>query len=57
MTVTELIDFYGSEVKVAAALNLNQATVRRWRINNNIPWLTQLAVEHLTKGKLKADEN
>jgi hypothetical protein len=32
MTVTELIDFYGSEVKVAAALNLNQATVRRWRI-------------------------
>lgn len=54
MTYDQIRDYYGSEIKAAVCIGVSQATVNKWK-REPIPRLTQLAIETLTKGKLKAD--
>jgi len=54
MTYQELKAHYGSDEKAAAEIGVSHATVRKWKANG-IPRLTQLAIQTLTKSKLKAD--
>jgi len=53
MTLEQAVKHFGSETALAAALGLKERTVMNWRI---LDLRTQLAVQALTKGKLKADE-
>jgi len=53
MTYTELKTYYGTDERAAAEVGVSHATVRKWKANG-IPRLTQLAIQTLTKGKLKA---
>jgi hypothetical protein len=55
MTVDEVIKFYGNEVKSAANVGVSVQTVYNWK-TSGIPRLTQLAIQTLTKNKLKADQ-
>lgn len=55
MTVTDLIQHYGSGPKAAAAMGLKSASaLYQWRKAGRIPKLRQVQIEHLTGGKLKA---
>ena len=56
MNHQDLINYFGSEMKTAAYLDMSHTAVRNWT-NIPIPRLTQLAIQTLTKNKLLADEN
>ena len=56
MTMQELIDYYGSEIKVAAAIGMSHQTIKNWVHSQVIPRTAQLAIQTISKGKLKADE-
>lgn len=55
MTVTQVIEFFGGVGATARALDLKQPSISKWRKNKSIPWMRQLHIERVTKGKLKAD--
>lgn len=52
MTKDEAINYYGSQVALASALHIAQASVSGWK---SVPHIRQLQLERLTGGKLKAD--
>jgi DNA-binding transcriptional regulator YdaS (Cro superfamily) len=52
MTKDELIQHFGSQSAVAAALGIKQPSVANW--TDPLPELRQLEVERLTGGKLRA---
>lgn len=54
MTYQEVKEYYGSEIKAAVEIGVSQMTVNTWK-RAPIPRLTQLAIQTLTKNKLKAD--
>lgn len=56
MSPKELIEYFGSEVKVAAAVGVSQQAVRVWSSKDKIPRLTQFAIQAITKNKLVADK-
>lgn len=56
MTLKEWINERGTE-KVAQLLNVNQSTVRHWRLGNNIPRPEQMKeIKRLSKGQVTYDE-
>ena len=56
MTHEEVIAHYGDKVKAAAAIGVSVQSVINWsKPGAKIPKLTQLAIQTLTKNKLKAD--
>ena len=55
MTPSELIDYYKTKVKAAAEIGVTEQTIKNWESANNIPRLMQLAIQAITKNKLKAD--
>lgn len=55
MKFDKLIAHFGSQVLAAEALGVTQPTLSNWKKRGHIPHLQQLRIEHLTKGKLKAD--
>jgi hypothetical protein len=56
MTYQELKEYYKTDEKAAAEIGVSHATVRKWKANG-IPRLTQLAIQLLTKNKLKAGKS
>lgn len=54
MTHEELINHFGSEIKAAVEIGVSQMTINNWK-RNGVPRLMQLAIQALTKNKLKAD--
>lgn len=54
MTAAEVVTYYGNKVKAAAALGVHPVTITNWG-KSKIPALKQLAIQTLTKNKLKAD--
>lgn len=54
MTYDDVIKHFGTQTKAADALGLSQPSVSEWQ-QRGIPFLRQLHIEKLTKGKLKAD--
>jgi hypothetical protein len=53
MTIDEVVDHYGTMAKAAVALDKSTRTLEAWK-QNGIPRMVQLALETMTKGKLKA---
>ena len=54
MTPNEVIEYYGSKIKAAAEIGVSEQAVKNWVAADSIPRLTQLAIQTLTKNKLKA---
>ena len=55
MTPHDLVTYYKTRVKAAAEIGVTEQTIKNWVVSNNIPRLAQLAIQTLTKNKLKAD--
>ena len=53
MTLQQAIEHFGSKAKLAAALGIQPPSVAGWKA---VPHLRQAQLQHLTGGKLKADE-
>lgn len=53
MTVKEVLDYFGTQAKVAEVLGISQASVSQW--GDNVPKLRQFELERLTEGELKVD--
>ncbi len=53
MKTSDVLAFYGSQHKVALALDLRQPSIARW--GEYPPALRQLQIEALTGGKLRAE--
>lgn len=53
MTTDDAIKHYGTQVALARALGINQASVAGWR--EYPPKLRQLQLQQITKGRLKAE--
>ena len=56
MKPQDLLDHYGSQIKAAAQIGVSETTIRNWIASDKVPKLTQLAIQALTKGKLKAEK-
>ena len=54
MKFEKLIKHFGTQVAAADAIGVTQPTISNWRARGRIPHLQQLRIEHVTKGKLKA---
>ena len=55
MQTYEIIAHYGTQQKVADALDVKQSNIAKWLKSGRPPYLRQLQVQILTKGKLKAE--
>lgn len=55
MKPSELLEHYKTKVKAAADIGVTEQTIKNWEAANEIPRLMQLAIQTLTKNKLKAD--
>ena len=56
MKITQAIEHYKGRTKLAAELGVTENTVRNWEKADLIPTMAQLAIQTLTKNKLKADD-
>jgi len=54
MNYKDLKEYFGTDEKIAVAIGVSHATVRKWKLGK-IPPITQLAFQLITKNKLKAD--
>lgn len=55
MKLQDLIDFYGNEIKVAAALGFSHQSVKNWRAAGVIPESAQCVIQVKTNNKFIAD--
>lgn len=56
MTPQEVLDHYKTRIKAASDIGVTEQTIKNWIANNKVPQIAQLAIQTLTKGKLKADK-
>ena len=56
MKPQDVIKHYKTQKAAAAALGYGQSAVANWVARDQIPALSQLRIEALTGGKLKADK-
>ena len=54
MTLQQAIDHFKSKAAMARALGISKPAVSAW--DDEIPLLRQYQIQHITKGKLKADQ-
>lgn len=52
MTYDDIIKYFGSRTKTAAALDITEQAVRNWE-KNGVPHYWKWAIAWVTKGKLK----
>lgn len=57
MTPNQVIKFYGTEQDAAKQLRITRQAVNYWKRKSRIPMKTQVWIEFLADGKLKADRN
>ena len=57
MKPKEAIEHYKSRVMLAATLQVTEQTVKNWLAKDKIPYSAQLAIQLLTKSKLKAKQD
>lgn len=55
MNIDDLISHFGSQVEAARKLGVTQPSLSNWKSRGRIPLLQQLRIQHLTRGKLKAE--
>lgn len=57
MKIQEVYEFYNKKWSHAGrAFGVNDSTIRYWRDCGYIPFRSQILIEKITDGKLKADE-
>jgi len=56
MEAQHAIEHYGTQQRLADALDVRQSNVSKW-MKKGIPYLRQLQIQVLTKGKLKANKS
>ena len=56
MTPKELIDHFKTKVMAAAQCGVSENTIKNWENAGKIPYHRQLAIQVITKNKLKADK-
>ena len=58
MKPAEVIKHYGdSTLLVAYNLKVSEQTIRNWIAADKVPYIAQLAIQLLTKSKLKANQD
>lgn len=57
MKPQDAIKHFGTQKALADALGFNQSAVANWVARDQIPALSQLKIEAISKGKLKADKS
>lgn len=58
MTYDEVLSYFGTQIKIAEALGITQATVSLWGANGEpkmVPAKYQYQLEVITRGELMAD--
>ena len=55
MKLDQAIAHFGSQAALAEALGVKQPAVSMWKTRGKIPPLQQLRIQHVTRGKLKAE--
>lgn len=55
MTYDDAIKHFGSQAKLARALNVRQPSVYEWR-ERGIPLVRQYQIERITLGRLRVDD-
>lgn len=55
MTPKQCIHHFGNQRAIARALDISEPSVSLWFKNDRIPELSQLRLEEVTRGALKAD--
>ena len=56
MKPEEIVSYYGTQVKAAAALGVDQSSISNWCTAGKVPLVRQYQVQLATRGKLKADK-
>jgi ParB-like chromosome segregation protein Spo0J len=56
MTPEQVIKHFGTQQAVADALGFRQSAVANWLVRGKVPPISQLKLEIITDGKLKADK-
>jgi DNA-binding transcriptional regulator Cro len=55
MNFDELMRHFGTQRAVAEALDFHYQAVNNWMIRGRIPWRSQVRLEKITQGRLRAD--
>lgn len=55
MTFNDLIQYFGTQKAIAAALGVSQPAVSNWSTRGQVPSFQQLRAEAVTRKKLRAD--
>jgi len=55
MTYQDVLKHYATPERIAADVEVSVQTVAKWKKSGKVPKLYQLAIQTLTKNKLKAD--
>lgn len=56
MTINDLKEYYGSGYRFNKDTHMSASSFMNWNNRGYIPWGSQLIIERLTEGKLKADK-
>lgn len=54
MTIEEVFMYFGSGYRMKKSIGIHHSTMTNWRERGHIPIETQMRIEKLTGGKLKA---
>ncbi len=55
MTIEDVFMYFGSGYRMRKSIGIHHTTMTNWRERGYIPIETQIRIERLTEGKLKAD--
>lgn len=55
MKLQDLLDFYGSEIMIAAKLGFSHQSIKNWKEEGVIPESSQCVIQVKTNGKFVAD--
>ena len=55
MTYSDVLDYFKSQEKAAAAIGIKQSSVAGWKRSNKVPLRRQIQYEIETGGALRAD--
>lgn len=56
MTPQDAIEFFGSQHRAAAALQISQPAIAKWVRRGRIPPVRQYQIQVVSRGKLRADK-
>lgn len=57
MTLQEIRDYFGGAYLFSKKTGMSDSNYTRWKQRGYVPYFSQLRIERLTKGFLKADLN